>query len=101
VTVNLAVLGCGISTKVKCGENAGRKLSHDFTVLTWLSKQYSFQVTSIHSLLLSNRRVPKPVLFPFQPRSFLNKGMSTLGKGRKLPPRVRKGGESQWVLGTF
>ena len=33
VTVNVAILGMGITTEVKAGENHGRTLKHDFVVL--------------------------------------------------------------------
>ena len=33
--LHLAVLGMGLETDVRAGENAGKKLSHDFVLLRW------------------------------------------------------------------
>ena len=39
LTVNLVYLGTGLSTEIKRGENAGRKLEHDFVVLGMASEK--------------------------------------------------------------
>jgi hypothetical protein len=37
-TIRIAKLGMNLSTDVKSGENAGRKLNHNFVVLDWKSE---------------------------------------------------------------
>ena len=34
--VHVALLGCGLMSDVKSGENAGRRLQHDFTVVAYV-----------------------------------------------------------------
>ena len=40
-TAHAALLGFGIASDVKAGENAGRKIEHDFTVLDYVEKDMS------------------------------------------------------------
>ena len=41
LNINLALLGFGLSTQVKAGENHGRKLVHEFVVLDWKQARLS------------------------------------------------------------
>lgn len=38
LVLNVALLGVGLSTKIASGENAGRELKHDFSVLGWTAQ---------------------------------------------------------------
>ncbi len=41
ILLNIAILGSNIRTEIAAGENAGRDLTHDFTVLSYLPNHFS------------------------------------------------------------
>ena len=48
--LHVARLGFGLSTDVKAGENSGRKLLHDFVVLSLATKKLTTVATEVHLL---------------------------------------------------
>jgi hypothetical protein len=45
LVLNMALLGAGLSTEVEAGENRGRRLAHDFTVLAYEQDRLKFDGT--------------------------------------------------------
>lgn len=57
-TVRIAKLGLGISSSITSGENAGKRLTHNFAVLDWDSKAATAQDPHIH-FTLNGKTAPK------------------------------------------
>lgn len=51
LVVNMALLGNGLSTKVKYGENSGETLKHEFVVLNWQSSKLEKKGSQFETLL--------------------------------------------------
>lgn len=54
---HLALLGSGISTKIRAGENSGRNLAHDFVVLDLQTAELKSDVSAGRARLTSNESV--------------------------------------------
>ena len=58
-TIRLALLGMGLSTRVKGGENSGRILEHNFIVLDWNSDQANHKNNSVRFHLEAKSKAAK------------------------------------------
>jgi hypothetical protein len=57
--VHLALLGCGISSNVRAGENSGRNLSHDFVVLDLQNAEMKSDSGTAHASLTSSATIER------------------------------------------